>query len=127
MANRTLELPDLKSGEWKDAPNGGGLKFWDVRIGAGAEAASKARVTVHYTGWLINGTIFDSSVQRNDPITFGLDQVIQGWSQGVPGMKVGGVRRLNIPSALAYGTRGAGSAVPPNADLIFEIELIAVN
>lgn len=85
-------------------------------------------VRVHYTGWLEDGTKFDSSVDRNEPFEFplGAGYVIQGWDRGVAGMKVGGVRRLFIPSQLAYGDRGAGSVIPPNATLIFEIQLLGV-
>jgi FKBP-type peptidyl-prolyl cis-trans isomerase len=124
--DKKLELPDLKSKEWKDVKDGGGLKIWDVKEGTGDAVKAKATVKVHYTGWLTDGKIFDSSVQRKEPIEFGLDGVIKGWSDGVPGMKKGGVRRLYIPSALAYGERGAGGAVPPNSDLIFEIELLEI-
>ena len=99
------------------------LKIVDVKVGTGAEAKPGELVRVHYTGWLKDGTKFDSSVDRNEPFEFplGAGYVIQGWDRGVAGMKVGGVRRLFIPSQLAYGDRGAGSVIPPNATLIFEI------
>jgi FKBP-type peptidyl-prolyl cis-trans isomerase len=122
--DKKLEMPDLKSKEWKEVKDGGGLKIWDVKEGKGDAVKAGAKVKVHYTGWNLDGKIFDSSVQRGEPIEFGLNQVIKGWTNGVPGMKPGGVRRLYIPSALAYGERGAGRAIPPNADLVFEIELL---
>jgi FKBP-type peptidyl-prolyl cis-trans isomerase FkpA len=106
-----------------------GLGIEDISIGEGAAATAGKRVTVHYTGWLTNGTKFDSSKDRNDPFVFSLGQgqVIRGWDEGVQGMKVGGKRKLTIPPALGYGTRGAGGAIPPNATLIFEVELLGVN
>lgn len=98
------------------------LKIVDVKVGTGAEAKPGELVRVHYTGWLEDGTKFDSSVDRNEPFEFplGAGYVIQGWDRGVAGMKVGGVRRLFIPSQLAYGDRGAGSVIPPNATLILK-------
>lgn len=104
------------------------LKIVDVKVGTGAKAKPGELVRVHYTGWLEDGTKFDSSVDRNEPFEFplGAGYVIQGWDRGVAGMKVGGVRRLFIPSQLAYGDRGAGSVIPPNATLIFEIQLLGV-
>ncbi|MCA9330698.1 FKBP-type peptidyl-prolyl cis-trans isomerase, partial [Candidatus Saccharibacteria bacterium] len=96
--------------------------------GTGEEVKAGAEVTVHYTGALTkDGTIFQSSKDTGQPISFSLDGVIKGWTQGVPGMKVGGTRRLLIPSALAYGEAGSGSSIPPNSDLVFDIELISVN
>ena len=110
-----------------------GLQFEDTTVGEGAEAKAGQHVTVHYTGWLRNedgsvGAKFDSSKDRNDPFQFslGAGQVIRGWDEGVQGMKVGGARRLTIPAALGYGARGAGGAIPPNATLIFDVELLAV-
>jgi rhodanese-related sulfurtransferase len=98
----------------------------DIVVGSGAEAAPDARVRVHYTGWLMDGTKFDSSVDRGEPFTFtlGAREVIGGWDQGVAGMRVGGKRKLIIPPHLGYGARGAGGVIPPNATLIFEIELL---
>jgi FKBP-type peptidyl-prolyl cis-trans isomerase len=100
----------------------------DLVVGTGAEAKSGQNVTVHYTGWLTNGTKFDSSKDRRDPFVFSLGkgQVIRGWDQGVQGMKVGGKRKLTIPPEMGYGARGAGGVIPPNATLVFEVELLGV-
>ncbi|MBV8623997.1 MAG: FKBP-type peptidyl-prolyl cis-trans isomerase [Herbaspirillum sp.] len=110
-----------------------GLQYEEINIGGGDEAKAGSHVTVHYTGWLQNadgsaGSKFDSSKDRNDPFAFplGAGHVIKGWDEGVQGMKVGGVRKLIIPAGLGYGARGAGGVIPPNATLIFEVELLAV-
>jgi FKBP-type peptidyl-prolyl cis-trans isomerase FkpA len=110
-----------------------GLQYEDTVTGEGAEAKAGQNVTVHYTGWLRNddgtaGAKFDSSKDRNDPFQFslGAGQVIRGWDEGVQGMKVGGQRRLTIPADLGYGARGAGGVIPPNATLIFDVELLKV-
>jgi len=105
-----------------------GLIVEDINIGEGAAAAAGQKVTVHYTGWLTNGAKFDSSKDRNDPFVFPLGggRVIKGWDEGVQGMKVGGKRKLTIPPALGYGAHGAGSVIPPNATLVFEVELLGV-
>lgn len=104
------------------------LEIEDLVVGTGAEATAGQNVQVHYTGWLTNGTKFDSSVDRGQPFVFPLGggRVIQGWDQGVAGMKVGGKRKLTIPPELGYGARGAGGVIPPNATLVFEVELLGV-
>ncbi len=104
------------------------LMIEDLVVGEGQEATTGANVSVHYTGTLTDGTKFDSSLDRGTPFSFvlGAGRVIQGWDQGVVGMKIGGKRKLTIPSDLAYGERGAGAAIPPNSTLIFEIELLGV-
>ena len=105
-----------------------GLQIEELTIGTGATATTGQDVIVHYTGWLTNGTKFDSSKDRNDPFVFPLGQrnVIAGWDEGVQGMQVGGVRKLTIPPELGYGARGAGGVIPPNATLVFEVELLDV-
>src|SRR6476661_3961742 len=102
-----------------------GLQYEDTKVGTGPEATAGKAVEVHYTGTLADGTKFDSSHDRNKPFAFklGAGQVIQGWDEGVQGMKVGGVRKLTIPPNLGYGPRGAGGVIPPNATLVFEVEL----
>lgn len=103
------------------------LKIIDTVIGDGEVVAEGATITAHYTGALVvDGTIFQSSHDFGQAATFGLDQVISGWTIGVPGMKVGGTRRLIIPSTMAYGSRRAAANIPPNSDLVFDIELIAI-
>lgn len=104
------------------------LEISDVIVGTGQVANSQQQVEVHYTGWLMDGTKFDSSLDRGSPFAFklGAGSVIPGWDQGVVGMKVGGKRRLVIPPQLAYGERGFPGAIPPNATLVFEIELINI-
>lgn len=116
--------------EMKTTPSG--LRYEDHQIGDGAEAVAGKLVTVHYTGWLdeggSKGRKFDSSVDSGRPFSFplGAGQVIRGWDEGVAGMKVGGKRTLYIPSALGYGKRGAGNVIPPDADLIFDVEVLGV-
>jgi peptidylprolyl isomerase len=105
-----------------------GLKYTDEVVGSGPSPEKGKKVTVHYTGKLTDGKKFDSSVDRGQPFSFniGVGQVIKGWDEGVMSMKVGGKRTLVIPAELGYGSRGAGSAIPPNAELIFDVELLGV-
>jgi FKBP-type peptidyl-prolyl cis-trans isomerase len=104
-----------------------GLQYWDLKVGNGATAAPGQTVSVHYTGWLSGGGKFDSSVDRSQPFQFplGAGRVIKGWDEGVAGMKVGGKRQLRIPPALGYGSRGVGP-IPPDATLVFDVELLGV-
>ena len=106
-----------------------GLKYDDITEGDGDTAASGNMVTVHYTGWLTDGSKFDSSKDRNDPFRFklGAGNVIRGWDEGVAGMKIGGTRKLTIPANLGYGAQGAGGVIPPNATLVFEVELLGLD
>ena len=105
-----------------------GLTIEDLVVGTGDAAKSGQRVSVHYTGWTTDGKKFDSSKDRGQPFSFGLGrgEVIRGWDEGVAGMKVGGKRKLTIPPELGYGARGAGGVIPPNATLVFEVELLAL-
>lgn len=103
------------------------LEIIDTEVGTGEEVLPGATITAHYTGALCkNGIIFQSSHDFGDAITFGLDQVVAGWTQGVPGMKVGGTRRLIIPAAKAYGDRSPAPNIPANSDLVFDIDLVAI-
>jgi FKBP-type peptidyl-prolyl cis-trans isomerase FkpA len=116
------------SGGGQEVTTASGLKYEDTKVGTGAEAKAGQQVSVHYTGWLTNGTKFDSSKDRGQPFVFPLGggRVIKGWDEGVQGMKVGGVRKLTIPANLGYGAQGAGGVIPPNATLVFEVELLDV-
>ena len=105
-----------------------GLQYQDIEIGAGSIAETGDIVSVHYTGWLESGKKFDSSLDRGDPFEFtiGAGEVIKGWEEGITGMKVGGKRRLVIPPDLSYGSSGVSGIIPPNATLIFEVELLTI-
>lgn len=105
-----------------------GLGIEDLVVGDGDAAEAGQYVMVHYTGWLANGSKFDSSLDRDEPFEFalGAGQVIAGWDEGVQGMRIGGRRKLTIPPQLGYGVRGAGGVIPPNATLIFEVDLLAI-
>ena len=125
LASQESTLATSKGNAEKTA----GLVTSDEVVGEGTSAKSGDRVTVNYTGWLLDGTKFDSSKDRNQPFSFslGAGEVIPGWDQGVAGMKVGGKRKLTVPPDLGYGTRGAGGVIPPNATLVFEVELLKIN
>jgi FKBP-type peptidyl-prolyl cis-trans isomerase FkpA len=103
-----------------------GVYYQDLVVGEGAEVSAGQTVTVHYEGWLHDGTKFDSSLDRGVPNTFSLNGVIPGWGDGVPGMRVGGKRKLVIPSKLAYGSQGSGGVIPPHATLVFDIQLLGI-
>ncbi len=105
------------------------LEIEDQIVGEGEEAVAGQTVEVHYTGWLTDGTKFDSSHDRNETFSFklGAGQVIAGWDQGVAGMKIGGARKLTIPPEMGYGERGAGGVIPPSATLVFKVELMGLS
>jgi len=109
-------------------PTASGLIIEELTVGEGDVAAAGQMVSVHYTGWLSDGKKFDSSKDRDDPFEFelGAGRVIRGWDEGVQGMKIGGTRKLTIPPQLGYGAHGAGGVIPPNATLVFEVELLAI-
>lgn len=116
------------SSEGKEITTSSGLQYIDQVVGTDETAKAGQTVSVHYTGWLTNGKKFDSSVDRGQPFSFrlGVGQVIKGWDEGVQGMKIGGKRKLTIPSNLGYGARGAGGLIPPHATLVFDVELLGV-
>jgi len=119
--------PTKVTGEPTKLPDG--LEYWDIKTGTGATAKAGQSASVHYTGWLTNGRKFDSSLDRGQPFTvspLGSAPVIKGWNEGIIGMKVGGKRQLRIPPDLAYGQRGYPGVIPPNATLIFDVELLSV-
>jgi FKBP-type peptidyl-prolyl cis-trans isomerase len=125
-AQTDTSAPTKATGKPKSTASG--VQYWDITVGTGATATSGKTVTVHYTGWLTNGKKFDSSVDRGQPFMFPLGggQVIKGWDEGVAGMKVGGKRQLKIPPEAGYGSKGTGGVIPPNATLIFDVELLGV-
>lgn len=116
-------LPAVDAPEWKDLSDG--IKTWDAKEGTGEACPAGANVTIHYTGWTLAGSEFDSSVSTGKPANFPLTSLIQGWQRGIPGMKPGGVRRLYIPYKFAYGEAGSPPKIPGRADLVFEVKLIA--
>ncbi|MGB9080211.1 MAG: FKBP-type peptidyl-prolyl cis-trans isomerase [Desulfuromonadaceae bacterium] len=128
LAVPAFAAQEAKKGNGKTVTTASGLKYVDVVVGKGASPTAGKTVKVHYTGTLENGKKFDSSVDRNEPFSFtiGVGQVIPGWDEGVMTMKVGGKRKLIIPSKLGYGARGAGGTIPPNATLLFDVELLDV-
>lgn len=119
---------ESSASDGKEITTSSGLQYIDQVVGTGDTAKAGQTVSVHYTGWLTNGAKFDSSVDRGQPFSFrlGVGQVIKGWDEGVQGMKIGGKRKLTIPSNLGYGARGAGGAIPPHATLVFDVELLGV-
>ena len=120
----TNTVPAVNSPSWVTGANG--LKTWDVVVGTGAPVVAGNSITVFYTGWLAsNGTQFDARRSPSAPVTFSLSGLIQGWQQGIPGMKPGGIRRLFVPAALGYGAAGSPPNIPANADLVFEIKVIS--
>ena len=128
VAAACSQSPASAGGGGNEVTTPSGLTYTDVKEGTGAQPRPGQTAVVHYTGWLLDGTKFDSSKDRGQPFSFPLGQgrVIKGWDEGVATMKVGGVRRLTIPANLGYGAQGAGGVIPPNATLTFEVELLDV-
>ena len=126
-ASKPGEMPVVNPAKLTSNPSG--LQYEDVVAGNGPSPQSGQQVQVHYTGWLTNGKKFDSSLDRGEPFTFtiGQGQVIKGWDEGVATMKTGGTRILVIPAAMAYGERGAGADIPPNSNLVFQVQLLGVH
>jgi FKBP-type peptidyl-prolyl cis-trans isomerase FkpA len=126
MAENAENAEGAMAEKAKEVYLGNGLTYQDLVVGTGKTAEAGMRASVHYTGWLADGTKFDSSVDRGQPFSFviGQGQVIRGWDEGVKGMKVGGKRKLTIPPQLGYGERGYPGVIPPNATLVFEVELL---
>ena len=126
--NAGLKIENKAAPNANEAANVTELKIEEMKAGTGAEATPGKQVAVHYTGWLTSGKKFDSSLDRGAPFKFqlGAGQVIPGWDKGVAGMKISGKRKLTIPASMGYGARGAGDVIPPNATLIFEVELLGV-
>lgn len=126
--DRSSRLEGTKLANFEPIDKVAELQIIDTTLGDGDEVKEGATITAHYTGALVkDGTIFQSSHDFGDAISFGLNQVIKGWTKGVPGMKVGGTRRLIIPSDMAYGSVRAAANIPPNSDLVFDIELVKIN
>lgn len=127
-ATRKKEFDQMLKEEEKIKTTSSGLQYIEMKLGTGKFPEKGQTVVVHYTGWLLDGTKFDSSVDRDVPFEFSLGQgrVIQGWDEGVATMKIGGKRRLIIPAKLGYGDQGAGGVIPPQATLVFDVELLGV-
>jgi FKBP-type peptidyl-prolyl cis-trans isomerase len=125
-APANTNAPTKVTGDGMKTPSG--LAYWDIRVGTGEVAKEGSHVRVHYTGWLTNGKKFDSSVDAGKPFDFtiGNGEVIKGWEEGITGMRVGGKRQLRIPPDLAYGAEGSPPDIPPNATLIFDVQLLGV-
>jgi FKBP-type peptidyl-prolyl cis-trans isomerase len=125
VAQSSTAAPTKVTGKSKSTHSD--VEYWDIVVGTGKTAVLGKKVVVHYTGWMTNGKKFDSSVDRMEPYTFtlGAKEVIKGWDEGIVGMKEGGKRQLKVPATAAYGSRGRGP-IPPNATLIFDVELLAV-